>query len=82
MSAPAFWRLEILGKECDVLDDTRVGQFQSKAVEVLACLDEALDEPAFKRARAVLVLVKDRNEWRNYAERGAPKRSAAKGETP
>ena len=59
----------VLNRGCDVLKDAHVKQFQGEAVEVLACLHEAAEEPAFKLALAVLVLAKDRNEWRNYAER-------------
>ena len=61
----------------NVLDDARVTQFLNDAVEVLACSHDAVKEPTFQLALAVLALVKDRNEWRNYAERVPPVTSAA-----
>lgn len=43
--------------------------------DVLACLDDAANEPAFRLAVAVLVIANDQNEWRKRVEeRAAEKR--------
>jgi len=48
--------------------------------EVLACLDDAIGEHAFKLAVAVLLISTDQNERRNYVECVASDASAANGE--
>jgi hypothetical protein len=74
-------RAEPMGR-WNVLNDNCVTRFQNDAVEVLACLHETVNEPASQLALAVLALVKDRNEWRSYAERVAPVASVSNGEGP
>jgi hypothetical protein len=52
-------------------DGQDLSDSQQEPTEVIAAIEDALDEPVFKLAVRVLLVAGDRNSWRSYGERAA-----------
>ena len=52
-----------------MLTDKHVTEWKQRALEVIAEMHDALNERAVRLAVAVLVISRDRDAWRVYAER-------------